>query len=74
MGSGALRLHGGEGNAHFPWAFFILVLSFSLILFIEKIATDHGMTHHDEKKSIILGTSHDENSQYLVEKERKSLL
>lgn len=33
--------HGDEEEEHFPWAFLITVLSFALILFIEKISTNH---------------------------------
>lgn len=46
-----------DDDEHFPWAFFITGCSFALILFIEKIATDHH--HADEhghsmiKKSIL---------------------
>lgn len=36
----------GKTGEQFPFAFLILVLSFSLILFIEKIATDHH--NHDK--------------------------
>lgn len=45
--------HGGHGDEeeHFPWAFFLSVLSFALILFIEKVLTvgwggDHHHHHH----------------------------
>lgn len=31
----------GDDGAHFPFAYMISVASFALILFIEKIATDH---------------------------------
>ena len=34
--------------AHFPIAFLVLILSFSLILFIEKIAAVHTHSHGDE--------------------------
>ncbi|KRX05287.1 hypothetical protein PPERSA_00588 [Pseudocohnilembus persalinus] len=37
--------HGGEEEEHFPWAFLITVLSFALILFIEKISTNHQHSH-----------------------------
>ena len=38
----------GEDVEHFPYCFFIMVASFSLILFIEKIATDHHHADEDE--------------------------
>lgn len=38
---------------HFPWSFFITVCSFALILFIEKIATDHTHSHDDHSHSMI---------------------
>lgn len=36
---------GEEPDEHFPFAFLITVLSFSLVLFIEKIATNHHHSH-----------------------------
>jgi len=35
----------GYQGEQFPWAFLILLISFSLVLFIEKIATDHHHSH-----------------------------
>lgn len=38
---------------HFPWSFFITVCSFALILFIEKIATDHSHSHDEHGHSML---------------------
>lgn len=42
-----------DDEEHFPWSFFITVCSFALILFIEKIATDHTHSHDDHSHSMI---------------------
>ena len=46
---------GEEETDHFPFAFLILLMSFSFILFIEKIAAPHSHgedhDHHDHKVS-----------------------
>ena len=47
-----LSSDGGEEKEHFPFAFLTLVLSFALVLFIEKIATDHHHGPSDEEKKI----------------------
>jgi len=38
---------------HFPWSFFITTLSFALILFIEKIATNHSHSHDEHGHSML---------------------
>ena len=42
-------------DGKFPWAFAITIMSFALILFIEKVATDHH--DHDNHKASLLKTS-----------------
>lgn len=37
---------------HFPWAFTISIMSFALILFIEKILTDHHEHNHRNGSSL----------------------
>ncbi len=63
-----------DGKEHFPFAFFTTVMSFALILFIEKIAVDHHHSHSEDnhvhaKKSIAMLTNKDytddENEKYL---------
>ncbi|KAL4501594.1 hypothetical protein ABPG72_018645 [Tetrahymena utriculariae] len=44
---------GNDDEDHFPWSYFITVCSFALILFIEKIATDHTHSHDDHSHSMI---------------------
>jgi zinc transporter 1/2/3 len=37
-----------DDKEHFPFAFFITVMSFALILYIEKIAVDHHHVHTED--------------------------
>lgn len=36
-----------DSGEHFPWSFFTTVLSFALVLFIEKVAITHKHHHHE---------------------------
>ncbi|EGR27854.1 zip zinc transporter family protein, putative [Ichthyophthirius multifiliis] len=49
------EINHGEDQENFPWAFVITLMSFSLILFIEKVATDHH--EHDANKASHLKAS-----------------
>jgi len=40
-----------DSGEHFPWTFFITVLSFALILFIEKVAIIHKHSHTVENET-----------------------
>ena len=62
-------LHGGDGPFK-NYAYLILVLSFTLVLWIEKIATsedDHHHHHHGEGVSLVEHMNDEENKKYLVE-------
>lgn len=56
----------GETVDHFPWCFFITVCSFALILFIEKIATNHSHSHN-EGNSVLKQSFLHERQSHLVQ-------
>ena len=56
--------HGGDEDEPFPWAFLVCVLSFSLILFIEKMITAEQHKHGD----------HDDDAVSLQSRVKKSIL